>query len=270
MKVLYAGDSAIIAMLGLEGAEIYPVVDQVWDAGTHLTEALEGHGIEVVRMASHVAYSDFPETADSLAEYDAVILSDIGHDTLITYPGERRYRVPMGPNRLKEIVSYVAGGGGLVYCGGYFTFQGHYGKGRWADTPVARILPLEILHVPDDRIETPEGAPLSHIDTDHEITAGIDWSQTPVFMGYNRAGDIQNGGRLLGRIGDDEDPFMAVGEHERGRVLVLTSDPAPHWGSDFVRWPHYAQFWGQALRWVTAGAEAAPTITDTATAGGTT
>jgi hypothetical protein len=30
---LYAGDSAIIAMLGLEGAEIYPVVDQVWDAG---------------------------------------------------------------------------------------------------------------------------------------------------------------------------------------------------------------------------------------------
>jgi uncharacterized membrane protein len=138
MKVLYAGDSAIIAMLGLEGAEIYPVVDQVWDAGTHLKSALEGDGIEVVRMPSHVAYSDFPETAEALREYDAVILSDIGHDTLVTYPGERRYQVPMGPNRLKEIARYVESGGGLVYCGGYFTFQGHYGKGRWYGTPVAK------------------------------------------------------------------------------------------------------------------------------------
>ena len=73
MKVLYAGDSAIIAMLGLEGAEIYPVVDQVWDAGTHLQSALEGDGVEVVRMPSHVAYSDFPETAEALREYDAVV-----------------------------------------------------------------------------------------------------------------------------------------------------------------------------------------------------
>jgi uncharacterized membrane protein len=34
-------------------------------------------------------------------------------------------------------------------------------------------------------------------------------------------------------------------------VVTLTSDPAPHWGSDFVRWPHYATFWRQALGWVT-------------------
>ena len=250
MKVLYAGDSAIIAMLGLEGAEIYPVVDQVWDAGTHLRSVLEGDGVEVVRMPSHVAYSDFPETAEALREYDAVILSDIGHDTLVTYPGERRYQVPMGPNRLKEIARYVESGGGLVYCGGYFTFQGHYGKGRWHGTPVAKVLPLEILPLPDDRIEAPEGAPIFDIDDGHPVTAGIDWSETPVFMGYNRAGEVQNGGRLLGRIGEDGDPFLAVGEYGSGRVMAITSDCAPHWGSDFVRWPHYAQFWNQAIRWV--------------------
>jgi uncharacterized membrane protein len=202
MKVLYAGDSAIIAMLGLEGAEIYPVVDQVWDAGTHLRSALEGDGVEVVRMLSHVAYSDFPETAEALREYDVVILSDIGHDTLVTYPGERRYQIPMGPNRLKEIARYVESGGGLVYCGGYFTFQGHYGKGRWHGTPVAKVLPLEILPLPDDR------------------------------------------------IGEDGDPFLAVGGYGSGRAMTITSDCAPHWGSDFVRWPHYAQFWNQAIRWV--------------------
>ena len=207
MKVLYAGDSAIIAMLGLEGAEIYPVVDQVWDAGTHLQSALEGDG-------------------------------------------ERRYQVPMGPNRLKEIARYVESGGGLVYCGGYFTFQGHYGKGRWYGTPVAKLLPLEILPLPDDRIEAPEGAPIFDIDDGHPVTAGIDWSETPIFMGYNRAGEIQNGGRLLGRIGEDGDPFLAVGEYGSGRVMTITSDCAPHWGSDFVRWPHYARFWNQAIRWV--------------------
>lgn len=29
MKVLYAGDSAIMAVMGLEGAEVYPLVDQI-------------------------------------------------------------------------------------------------------------------------------------------------------------------------------------------------------------------------------------------------
>ena len=115
------------------------------------------------------------------------------------------------------------------------------------------MLPLEILPLPDDRIEAPEGAPLKDIDADHPVTTGIDWSESPVFMGYNRAGALQNGGRLLGRIGDEDDPFLAVGEHGRGRVVALTSDPCPHWGSDFVRWPHYATFWGQALNWVTEG-----------------
>lgn len=255
MKVLYAGDSAIMAVLGLEGAEIYPLVDQIWDAGTHLQQALEDSGVEVTRMPSHVAYSDFPETADDLAGYDAVILSDIGHDTLVTYPGERRMQVPMGPNRLKEIVGYVESGGGLIYCGGYFTYQGHYGKGRWYGTPVAKILPLETLPLPDDRIEAPEGAAISGIDTDHPVTSGIDWSNPPIFMGYNRTGGTQNGGRLLGRIGEDGDPLMAAGEHGSGRVLAMVADPAPHWGSDFVRWPHYAQFWNQAMRWVSKAEE---------------
>ena len=108
-------------------------------------------------------------------------------------------RVPMGPNRLKEIVRYVELGGGLIYCGGYFTYQGHYGKGRWYGTPVAGILPLEILPLPDDRIEAPEGAPIFDVDTDHPVTAGIDWSDPPIFMGYNRTGRPRNGGRLLGQ-----------------------------------------------------------------------
>ena len=66
MKVLYAGDSAIMAVLGLEGAEIYPLVDQVWDAGTHLQQALEESGIEVTRMLSHVPTRIFPRLPRAL------------------------------------------------------------------------------------------------------------------------------------------------------------------------------------------------------------
>ena len=29
----------------------------------------------------------------------------------------------------------------------------------------------------------------------------------------------------------------------RGRVLAFMSDPAPHWGLNFVQWDGYADFW---------------------------
>lgn len=52
-KVLYAGDSAIMAVLGLEGAEVYSLMDQIWDAGKTLQSALEESGHQVTRMLSH-------------------------------------------------------------------------------------------------------------------------------------------------------------------------------------------------------------------------
>lgn len=248
-KVLYAGDSAIMAVLGLEGIEVFPLMDQIWDAGVHLKGALEAAGHTVTRMLSHEAYYHLPETAEALAEYDVLILSDIGHDTVMLYPGERRNAVPMGPNRMKEIVRYVQNGGGLAYIGGYFTYQGHHGQGRWYGTPVARILPVEILSLHDDRIETPEGARPRVLKPDHPILAGIPTDPMPMFMGYNKT-HPRDRADLLAHIGDDDDPFLACWAVGKGRVLALTSDVAPHWGSDFVRWAHYPQLWDQAIRWL--------------------
>jgi len=131
-KVLYAGDSAIMLTLGLEGIQVFPLLDSIWDAGTHLKGALERAGHTVTRMLSHEAYYNLPETAEALAAYDVLILSDIGHDTVILYPGARRNAVPMGPNRMKEIVRFVENGGALAYVGGYFTYQGHHGRWRFS------------------------------------------------------------------------------------------------------------------------------------------
>jgi len=70
-----------------------------------------------------------------------------------------------------------------------------------------------------------------------------------MFMGYNKT-NPRPGADLLARIGDDDDPFLACWKVGKGRVLALTSDVAPHWGSDFVQWPHYQRFWDQAVRWL--------------------
>jgi hypothetical protein len=49
-KVLYVGDSAIKLVLGI-GIEVFPLMEQIWDAGTYLQDALEGFG-----HASHRCY----------------------------------------------------------------------------------------------------------------------------------------------------------------------------------------------------------------------
>ena len=49
---------------------------------------------------------------------------------------------------------------------------------------------------------------------------------------------------------DDGDPMIATGRFGDGRVLAYTSDPAPHWGSNFVFWDQYPQLWLNALNWL--------------------
>lgn len=252
LKVLYAGDSTKRVVSGMQGMRSFSLADEIRDAGVYLTGALEGGKIVVERILSHEAINRFPETAEDLAVYDVVILSDIAHDSLVLYPGKRKSRSPMGPNRPKEIVRYVENGGSLAYIGGYSTFQGLGGVGHWYDTPVARVLPVRILPLSDDRIETPEGVTPTDIVTDHDVTKGLDWTHPPIFNGYNRTGDVADDAILLARIGDDGHPLLVVSQVGNGRVLVFTSDCAPHWGAGFVRWPDYARFWQQAMRWLAA------------------
>ena len=34
--------------------------------------------------------------------------------------------------------------------------------------------------------------------------------------------------------------------------MAFTSDIAPHWGTEFVKWSHYGTFWNQSIQWLTA------------------
>jgi len=108
--------------------------------GDFLIAALSSAGIQVSHRPSHEAARSFPFHLSELQEYNVVILSDIGANTLLLPPDvflEGR-RVP---NRLEVIKEYVLQGGGLVMAGGYLSFQGIYGCARYHRTPIEEVLP---------------------------------------------------------------------------------------------------------------------------------
>ena len=249
IRVLYLGDGSIRIEQEIKGSEVISYVSRLKDAAYALRDALNPDpDITVTHFSPINTFMNFPSTAEELRNnYDLVILSDVGSETLQVYPLEEGKPLEPRPNKMRELVKFIAEGGGLIYGGGYFTFQGRYGRGNWYGTPIADALPVEILNVNDDRQETPEGVKAKIIHSDHPVTRGIPWEQCPVFFGYNKA-NIKPDGELLGTIEDY--PFLAVGTYGKARVLTFTPDPCAHWGEYFTHWDYYAQFWRQSVRWV--------------------
>ena len=40
-----------------------------------------------------------------------------------------------------------------------------------------------------------------------------------------------------------KDYYRLLRDFGEGKVLAYMSDPAPHWGCNFVFWEHYNRFW---------------------------
>jgi uncharacterized membrane protein len=242
-KVLIAGESWITHSIHQKGFDSFTTTS--YEEGVApLRDALEAGGCQVDYLPNHLAASHFPGTAEELAAYAVVILSDIGSNTLLIHPETFGRSVPH-PDRSAAIRSYVEAGGGLVMIGGYLTFQGIEGKARWAGTPVEEALPVTML-LHDDRVEVPAGASPQVRLADHPIVEGLsgDW---PDLLGYNR---------VLPRVGADvvvvvgEDPLIVAGTYGRGRSVAFTSDCGPHWcPPPFVEWPGYTTMWQRIVDW---------------------
>jgi uncharacterized membrane protein len=215
------------------------------EAIDYLEAALTSDDIDTTYQPCHVAASSFPETAAELGEYDVVVLSDIGYNTLAIPPetfgdGTRR------PDRLRLIDEFVRDGGGLLMIGGYLSFQGIDGRANYAGTVVEDALPVTMQRT-DDRVERSDGAYPDVVDPDHPVLADTqdDW---PDFLGYNRF-EADEDARELVRI--DEDPLLVVGDHGSGRSAAFASDCAPHWGPmEFVEWESYPTLWADLVRWL--------------------
>ena len=145
-------------------------------------------------------------------------------------------------------VEALESGTHMMFLGGWLSFNGEMGKGGWGRSRLREILPVECLQI-EDLVESTEGFCGQARQADHPIFAGIDLSAMPPILGYNRV-EARPGCEVLATWAGSDDPLLAVGRFGRGRSLAYTSDPAPHWGCNFVYWDQYARFWQNALAWL--------------------
>ncbi len=246
-RILIAGESWVTHSVHQKGFDSFTTTAYTEGVGP-LRDALVAGGYTVDYQPAHVAARAFPETAEALGAYGAVILSDIGANTLLLHPETFERSIPHA-DRLVAIRDYVAAGGGLVMVGGYLTFQGIDAKARYAGSPVETALPVTLLSV-DDRVEAPGGAAPRVRLPGHPIAAGLP-AAWPDLLGYNRV-VARPGADVVATVGDD--PLIVAGTHGAGRSVAFTSDCGPHWcPPPFVAWDGYARIWQAIARWVTGG-----------------
>jgi uncharacterized membrane protein len=250
-KVLLVGESWV------SSATHYKGFDQFGSVTFHLgaeplVKALADTDFELSYMPAHEAVEKFPFEMDKLDAYDAVILSDIGANSLLLPPAVWLHSQTV-PNRLRLIKAWVEKGGGLLMVGGYFSFQGIDGKARWRRTAVEDALPVTCLPY-DDRVEMPEGSTAEVVMPNHAVMKGLggNW---PLLLGINEVEvrdrpDIEVVARIPKEQGGH--PLLVLGTHGAGRSAAWTSDIGPHWLSPaFCEWEGYGRLWTNLLEWLT-------------------
>lgn len=244
-QVLLVGETWAVTETHIKGFDVVPL-GGFEDYSTYLKEPMsEFDDIEISHIPNHLVMSRFPQKMEQLNKFDVIIISDCGRNTLTMYPD--MFKVPMGENRVKLIADYVKQGGSLIMPGGYLSFQGFQGKANYHGSEIEEVLPVNILDK-DDRVERTDGTDVKITNSEHSILNDIseDW---PRFLGYQKILPKENS-KVLATIGDD-DPLIVIGESGQGKSMAFATDIAPHWGTDFVKWEYYGQFWHQVIEWLT-------------------
>ncbi|MBN9622086.1 MAG: cytoplasmic protein [Actinobacteria bacterium] len=243
VKVLVAGESWIKHTVHMKGFDHFHSTEYE-EGGTAFIESLTRAGIEVDYVRAHEISGRFPRDREALAEYDAVIISDVGANSFLL-SDETFLRSEVTTNRLAEIAAYVESGGGLVMVGGYLSFTGIDGRARYAESPLAEVLPVEMLDH-DDRVEVPQGIVPEVAAAGHAALGRVS-DEWPRLLGYNRL-RAKEDATVVATVG--EDPLLVVSEFGRGRTAAFASDCAPHWAPpEFVEWPEYAELWSSIILW---------------------
>ena len=192
-----------------------------------------------------------PETLSELFAYDAIILSNVPSEVL-------------SPKYMGWVDEWVGRrGGGLCMVGGPNSFA----SGRWAETPVGRMLPVGVESAGRDwdqsaaRLQPVADRtthPLWHIVADdaanHALLASL-----PGFLGRNRFGPAKPTAEVLATVSagsPDAGPALAVQPYGRGRTMALATGITRRFGPDAQSWGqgdnrYYRKFWRNAVYWLT-------------------
>ncbi|TJZ90149.1 cytoplasmic protein [Paracoccus gahaiensis] len=249
-RVLLVGESWTTSETHYKGFDQFGSV-RFHTGATPLLEAMKDSAFQIDYMTAHDAAEGFPFDVDGLADYDIVILSDIGANTFLL-PPDVWLRSKTVPNRLRMLRDWVGQGGNLLMIGGYFSFQGIDGKARWRNTAVEDTLPVTC-HPWDDRVEIPEGAQAEIVLTDHPTMTGMPAAWPPI-LGVNEV-MVRDGATVVARLPEDQGghPLLVLGTYGQGRTAAWTSDVGPHWLSpEFCAWEGYPTLWKNLFGWLVA------------------
>src|SRR5215211_5729273 len=84
-RVLIAGESWFMHTIHQKGFDHFTTT-AYGEGHQWLSAALKAGGFEVEHLPNHLANEHFPRTVEELKQYDAVLLSDIGSNTLLLHP----------------------------------------------------------------------------------------------------------------------------------------------------------------------------------------
>lgn len=222
---------------------------EIFNYGTWLKNALEKEGKHTVHSVPSWEFYKLPpgEYEKIIAAYDVLIFSDVEAKLFQLAPSffdrtQFGKQVLAFPDRIRLTVEAATKQGkGLMFLGGWYSFTGEMGKGGWGRTQLRDILPVTCLTY-EDLVESTEGFKPAVTSAGRTKLKGISFDACPPILGYNlteRRSDCE----VLMEIGQEGAPLLATKNVGAGKVLAFTSDPAPHWGCNFVFWSDYAKFW---------------------------
>ncbi|MDO4276865.1 MAG: glutamine amidotransferase [Eubacteriales bacterium] len=245
IRVLLIGESWFIRTMEVKGFDSF-TADSYGTGIEYIQKALDTEDIQFHHMPCHMVGTDFPGSLEELQDrYDVLIISDVGANTFLL-PVETFLQSKKTPNKLEMIKEFVLHGGALCMVGGYLSFMGIEGKGKYYQSPVEEVLPVNFL-CHDDRQEHPEGIDIRVKHEKHPVISGISPLITGI-LGYNRATAKPEADVLLSYEGD---PILALGSFGQGRSAAYATDCAPHWSSpEFSDSEDYRTLWRNLIRWL--------------------
>jgi uncharacterized membrane protein len=190
----------------------------------------------------------FPDSEERLFAFQAIILGDI----------EASYFTPQQLELLEKFVRVR--GGGVLMLGGVNSF----GLGKYASTPVAKMLPLEIsatdprysderynAHITDDGRKHP----VMRLSPDAEANRHL-WDSAPQLVGITPVKGPKLGGQILLTHQKTNQPVLAVQNYGQGRVGAFTSGGSWYWQMSVPSADEFHEkFWKQFIRWLVVGAK---------------
>jgi len=257
-KIYYVGDWAVMTGPVYAETPFYhaPKGLDIFNYGKWLKDALEStreHSVNSVPawdFYNKLGPGDYEAILD---EYDVLIFSDIDAKLFQLAPSffdREKFgkKVLTFPDRIRLTVNAVKAGKCVMFLGGWYSFSGELGRGGWGRTQLKEILPVRCLEV-EDLVESTEGFAAFATEAGSKFFKKIDFKTMPPFLGYNKTLPLDGSEILLG-VKETGDPLLATRHCGKGRVLAYTSDPAPHWGCNFIFWNQYNDFWLECLAWV--------------------